>query len=406
MKISYILKISWRNLNSKRLQAIFRVSGLFIATIVIMLAFAISFGVDNIVSSEMSRNASDRKITVSTSTNGLVKIDQNIVKNISSYEGVESVEQLAEISGKVSYSGSTTDVLAEAVTPGYFSSAGILLPNGVELKSVNNGEPNPIIINSALANVFGFKNPKDFLGQEVYLDLILNRQNSQKILDKNGSEEQTEIGKFRIVAVINNGNKPLVYLPHQVALDQGMSYNSNIWPTVQNSSQLSLLRAKIEILGLETSGSSDAISEVKRLFVFLRLGILLLSIAMLVIAGLSMISSAKEEISKRKLEIAFQKAIGIEDITIFLMLLAENLYLVIIGFVSGSATCMVLGGVINMIFKRIATNSYYQYYPLFTIPWIFILSLIFVMALFVVTISINTRLDIKNILAKDSFSRG
>ncbi|MCX6013495.1 MAG: ABC transporter permease [Chloroflexi bacterium] len=406
MRVKSILKISWHNLSSKRFQAIFRISGLFIATIVITLAFAISFGVDNIVSREMSRNASDRKISVTSSANGLVKIDQNTVKNISLYEGVESVEQLAEISGKISYSGSTTDVLAEAVTSGYFASTGILLPSGVELKSVENGEPNPIIINSALAKVFGFKNPKDFLGQEVYLDLILNRQNSEKIIEKNGSEEQTEIGKFRIVAVINNASKPVVYLPHKVALDNGISYNSYIWPTVQNSSQLFLLRAKIENLGLETSGATDAISELKRFFFLLRLGITILSVVMLVIAGISMISSAKEEMSKRSKEIAFQKTIGIDDKIILMMLFSENLYLVIIGFISGFSVSIILGELINIVFKRIAINSYYQYYPLFIIPWSLVVFLILTMVLFVVAISINSKVTVKNILAKDNWSSG
>lgn len=368
MNIIYLCKIAYLNLSDRRKAAMFSASGLILGICIFTLTTSLNSGLGKIVSTEMVKQSQDKAIVVQQSQNGSVKIDQDTAKNIEGVEGINKIEQEADIAGKFSFGGATTDVVMLAVNEGYFDLNNIRLPSDVVLKKSDQDEPQPIIVNSELSRLFGFGTPKDFLGQEVFADILLTKQNSRDLTDQNIDQKQAELGKFRVVAVIDHGKNPLVYIPHQIAVEHGLTYDSQIWAMVSDPSQLVVSRIKIENMGLKTSNIIDSLSSTRKIFFYIQMVLLLAGLTMMTIAVISLINVLKSDLSMRKEEIGFLKTIGINQNGIGIMLSIENIYLTLFSALLGIAIASTIGIGLNAGFNYFAIENGYKYYPLYTIP--------------------------------------
>lgn len=376
MKILYTLKFAFIDVISSRSKTLLTTSGIMISIMFLVFLFSLGYGLDKVITTNLESTGADKVINVSPNTSQIVKLDSASFDQIQTIPSVKSVDRKSDISGKFAYNGTYLDIVVSAVTPGYLQNIGIVTPGNTKFDYYDKESAQLIIVNQALARAYGLKSA-EMKGKDVYLDFILTKNNSKEIADSGKDEKRVQLGKFKVLDVIQSGSSPFAYVPYTMANQAGASYDTGLQVVADSTLKVSEIRSKIEALGFTTDNISDSIDNVRRFFGIIRLVLVLFSLITFIVATIGLVNMLNTSMYNIKQEIAYIKLIGGSTYLMKTILTIESIYLSLIGSVVGVILGVSLGNLINLIFKIISANKQVQYFEFFSTPVSFIAILLF-----------------------------
>lgn len=282
-------------------------------------------------------------------------------------EGVEAVENLVNIPGRISYGGSATDVVIFAASPEYLKMASVKTDYGKEYSSGNENT----IVNTSVLNLMGIKevNYDSALNEEAKITLLIPAE----LLGQEQGSEVKEVEKIlKIVGVISDTETPYLFIPLQVAKEEGVINYSQAKVKVTDSTKLEDVRQKFESLGFSTTSAADTVQQIDQIFSIFRVILASFGSIALVVSALGMFNTLTVSLLERTREVGLMKALGAKRSAVFALFLSESLLISIIGGVIGILLGWGAGELTNFLLNRLAAVTGNEAVDIFQTPLLFI----------------------------------
>ena len=364
MKISLLIRFALSRLWEGRLKTQMTFLGLTISIIFMVLLLSLSYGLDSAVSNSLQSSAVDKQIAVYPSSGQALLLGSEAHSQILGISGVTQAERKADIYSKAALNGTYLDVLTQAVDPNYLKNIGRKLPDNTEFKYYPEEKSQLVVTNAALAKAYGFDKPEKFKGQEISLDIFLDKNNSLLEGLSEGGNKRVPLGSFKVIDVITDGTSPYVYIPHEVAEKAGLAFDSSIQVATSNTKNISEIRSKIEAFGYRTESLAESINGINKFFSIVRVMLIFFSLVTCLIATIGLLSLMSSEIMERQEEISFMKLIGFSNLDVRNTIGIECIFLSMIGTGAGILLGDLLGILLNYIFKNYSITNQFEYFDL------------------------------------------
>lgn len=366
MRLIYIVQLAALNIYSKSFRTILTVSGIMISVAIIVFMAGIGYGLQNIVTFELSKSQSTKVVSVSPQRRQL-KIDQAVTSKFQSITGVNSVERSVSLSGKVVYHGTALVLPIYGVTKGFFEATPVTLAKGEVIKDTN-FEKTPVVVNQIVLKGFSIENADDAIGKEVDMDFVVTAD----MASKQTENQKVFVGnKYQIVGIINEGSTPIVYVPISDLEKLGVDSASQAKVIVENTDKISEVRQTIEQMGFRTANVLDTLNQVDKIFRILRILLACAGIITLFVAVLGTLNTITISLAEQTPEIGFLRILGIKQDNVSFLFIAESILLSLTGTTAGIIAGIFAGWVINLWTGAATRNLQVTLVRLFALPfWI------------------------------------
>lgn len=200
------------------------------------------------------------------------------------------------------------------------------------------------VVNSAFLKLLGV-GEKDSLGQAVGVKFVIL---SSLKPDVEGSAETEEI-EYEIVAVIEDGDTPIMYVPFEDIKALGVSRYSQAKIEVSDTGSLAGVREQIDTMGYTTSSVADTVAQIDQLFGSLRMVLAVFGLVALAVASLGMFNTLTVSLMERTREVGVMKAMGMKSYEVRELFLAEAMVMGILGGVFGVLMGILAGKLLSLI---------------------------------------------------------
>lgn len=363
MKLIQILKLSIINVFSKKARTLLTVGGIGISVAITLLMLGLGTGFQNIVNEEIQKSDLSNVITVSAKRMKNLKLDQVTVSKFKSIGGVSKVELATNLSGKVTYHGGNVGLPVYGVSRDYFSVTPSNFLVGGPFKTENEGTS--VIINRALVKALGIESSKEAEGKKLLLDISITNDLAEK------QTENTKVytgNEYTIVAIIEKGETPLIYIPYEDLTKMGVTSASVSKILVNYPDRITPAREAIEQLGFETANVRDTVEQVNRIFSVLRILLVIFGVVTLVVAIFGTLNTITISLIEQTKEIGFLRLVGIREADVKKLFISESLILSLCGTTSGVILALLFSFVGNLTIDSMAKSSNIQVAGLIQIP--------------------------------------
>ncbi|MBP6884171.1 MAG: ABC transporter permease [Candidatus Pacebacteria bacterium] len=368
MKIRDLVTLSLRGFKTNTSRTVLTVLGLGVGIGAVLFLVSLGYGLQNVILNRIT--TADALLTLDVSSvSDLIKLDDESLKTISTYPGVTETSPVLSLSGQTSFGLETTETVSLVVDKPFFRLSGINLDAGQEFSSA---EASEVVISSATAQIFGFSNPDEMIGERVVLSLYLfNNENSE-------IEIITPETDYKVVGIINDENTSFIYVPINTLRSIELPIYSNLKVKVENSEQLNPVRDFIVKQGLLVSSISDTIDQTKKIFGIIQIVLGVFGLIALVVSAIGMFNTMTIALLERTKEIGIMRAIGVSNGDISKLFLMESIIMGFLGGISGVLIGYVGGKIFNIVVNILARNFGGQVQDLFYSPaWFVVFILIF-----------------------------
>ena len=146
---------------------------------------------------------------------------------------------------------------------------------------------------------------------------------------------------------------------------------------VDQESNLSEVRRKLEYQGFRTYSVADTVAEVRGLFVNVRLFFGILGIVSLFVGGLGMFNTLTVSLLERTREVGLMKAIGMKATEVQEMFLTESMTMGVIGGIIGVVLGIGTGKLLSILISILALSKGRAFVDISYVPvWFVVLSII------------------------------
>ncbi len=209
-----------------------------------------------------------------------------------------------------------------------------------------------ILVTTSLLNVWKLK-PNAVINKAVKLEYIV----SGGLIPGVAGRVLSNSEEYRIVGVIKDDTKPLIYAPIADLESMGIKKYTMAKLLATNNEELSSVRERVESLGFTTQSIVDTLLQVDRLFRIMRFLLGAFGMIALVVAIFGMFNTLTVSLLERTREVGVMKTLGTTDADIVKLFLVESL---IIGFLGGVVGILVGAGggsFINLFSALVSGNS-------------------------------------------------
>src|SRR3972149_11422929 len=148
MKFKIILKLALKHLRLKKLRSLVTIGGMTLGVGVIVFLLSFGFGLQKIVTDQLVNLNSINTISVTSQKSRILALDPNNVSFLRGISGVKEVSGLFNLAGKISFGGSTTDVVVYGEAPRYLELSDTKTSVGETLPDKSTGKNIEGLINS------------------------------------------------------------------------------------------------------------------------------------------------------------------------------------------------------------------------------------------------------------------
>ena len=372
MRIFYVFKLAFINVLTKKVRSILTVSGIGLSIGVFIVMIGIGYGMQAIITDQMTQSESLNVVTVTTTKPQDIKLDDAAIGKIKALSGVDKVEEVYNLSGKLAYNGINASTPIYAVTPGYFDINNMPFASGQKITAENTGDK-PIVINKNILKAFSIKSPQDAIDKKISIELVLTKDNST------AQKEQVKkytAGDFKIVGVIDKEDSPVVFIPSTTAKDLGADKASQLKALASYPDKITTIRSSIEQLGFKTASVRDALDQVNRIFNTIRVITVIVGLITLLVAIFGTLNTITITLVEQFREIGFLRIMGIRKSDVRLLFVSESMILSIGGMILGIILGLLIGGIINLMIHRMVSASIADKVVLFQTPTFMIILLV------------------------------
>jgi len=183
---------------------------------------------------------------------------------------------------------------------------------------------------------------------------------------------ESEMSKYVIRAVVEEGNSPLIYVPLSDITALGISNYSQAKLVVKDKGDLSKVRQQVDNLGYKTSSVADTVAQIDKLFGTARAVLATFGLVALVVASLGMFNTLTVSLMERTREVGVMKAMGMQSSEVKELFLAEAMVMGILGGVFGVLVGFVGGKLLGVVLSAFAILKGVGWIDISYIPPLFV----------------------------------
>jgi putative ABC transport system permease protein len=373
MNKQFILKLALKNILTHKLRSFLTFLGIGIGITAIVFLVAFAFGLEKLVTDEVTGGDAFKLVEVGTGNSQIIKIDQRVVEQIKQFSNVKKAEIIINAAASAQKGqNNKMDLSFYGTSPQYLDWLGLKVKWGRSL--TDSLASNEVVINTACLKFLGLS-PESAINQKAVFDITIPQEISgeQKIVV---SDQE-----FKIVGLIEDEAKPNAYINYQKLIELGAKNYSQVKVELNNKSQVPILRAQIENLGLKTQYVGDTVGQISEVFGVFKIILATFGLVALLVAVLGMFNTLTISLLERTREIALMKILGMRKKDINRLFLVEAILFGLIGGLAGLISGLAFGRLANQILNYFAIQAGGSptsifYYPLWFMFLMFVFSLL------------------------------
>ncbi|USN53614.1 MAG: ABC transporter permease [Candidatus Nomurabacteria bacterium] len=372
MKFSYIAFLSTQNLRKRKLRSFLTIGGMAIGISSIVFLVSLGFGLQRLITSQVTNLEALTILDVSTGTSTLLQIDDDRIAGFKEIPHVLDVSPSYSISGQVAYTGSVTDIAMFGIQPEYVGLEGITPAFG-RVFSIPDG--NETVISTTAAELLGVEDFASLIGKTVTYSVSVEQTTDENgaPLDPNLPPPAPEVVDFdvEVIGVVDD-ELTLAYLPISILeITQPENYDL-ARVKVDNRDNLVGVRQEIEGLGYQVDSVADTVGQIDRIFLVFEIVMAGFGFIAMLVASLGAFNTLTVSLLERTREVGIMKALGTPSKDVYRLFLSESF---LIGFSGGSLGILIgysLGEIANVVVNYLANRYGGQSVDIFFTPFLLI----------------------------------
>lgn len=360
----FILKLAVRNLALHRMRAVLTLLGMVIGISSIVFLVSFAFGIERLVTREVTGGDAFRLIDVGTGNSQIITLSDETISGIRTINKVTGVFGLALVGATTHTNSHSSDVALYGADREYLQLSGVNVYKGAWMSNPEN----EVIVNDAYADFWSAaNNGADILGKEAGFDVVI-----PKALSGKGEDVPVTGQTFKIVGVVKNSDTPKVYAPLDTLRRLGVTGYSQLTVEVAGQGEVASIRKQLENMGLKTQYVGDTIDQIDQIFSVFRTVLGAFGAITLIVAILGMFNILTISLMERIKEVALMKMMGMRKRDINNVFLAESVLLGLLGGFVGVVIGVILGQIANRALDQYAIKMGGQPVSIFYTPFTFV----------------------------------
>lgn len=363
----FLIQFAFRNMVGHRMRTVLTLIGIMIGISAIVFLVAFAFGIEKLVTSEVTGGDAFKLVDVGTGSSQVVKLNNDAVANIKKIADAKTVETTINLAAKAVEGDSTMDVAFFANSPKYLEWSGIRPNVG---KAYHIDKSSDIIINTACLSFFKLT-AEQAVGKSIKLNLILPKE----LLD---AEENKIVDdkEFTIVGVVQDDSNPNVYANQSSISDYKVVNFSQAKVEIASPDRVLELRKQIEGMGFKTQYVGDTVSQIEQIFSVFKIILGSFGLIALIVASLGMFNTLTISLLERMKEVALLKILGTKRRDISSLFMTEALMFGVVGGTLGVILGIATGAMANYALNVYAKSNGGDAVIVFSYPAWFILAIL------------------------------
>lgn len=352
-------------------RTILTVLGMSVGIGAILFLVSLGYGLQKTLLEKITTADSLLTLDVSEAGSGVINLDHDLVDEIGKMDGVNETSASYKISSQGHMNDISADLSINAVEPTFLRLGGYKMSRG---KSISDTDPEGVIINSAVAQVFG-KSADDILGQEISFTFFIPEDRDD---ERGGQEKFRKVEsdtKYKIVGIIE-GEENVVFVHSKTLGSLGIEKFSSLKVRCSNETIMKVIRDKIIERGLLVSSLSDVVEQANQVFSVIQIVLMLFGVVALVVSAIGMFNTMTIALLERTEEIGIMKSIGASNTAVSLMFVTEASIMGFLGGLGGVAMGYLGGKLSNVSINLVAARFGGEPVNLFYSPPQFVLGII------------------------------
>lgn len=367
----FLIEFAFRNLKQHRLRAILTLLGVIIGISAIVFLVSFAFGIQRLVTQEVTSGNAFLLIDVGTGSSQIVTLSDSTGDRLKGFEGVKDVYKMASMGAKakihqLSGEDKSMDVSFYGTSPQYLDKSGIKVVKGTGLT----GQGDDILVNTAFLK-FWNQSSTDIIGKEVDFDLIVPKE----LIGKTENAEITN-QSYKAIGIITDDSSPKIYANYDNLRKLGLLNYSQFKVEVSDKNKVPEIRKQIENMGLKTQYVGDTVAQINQVFGIFRTILVAFGFITLIVSILGMFNTLTISLLERIKEIALMKMLGMRKKDINNIFLTESIMLGFTGGIIGIILGVLSGKFINYVLNYYAKSLGGDPVSVFYSPWGFILIIV------------------------------
>jgi len=347
------------------------VLGMSIGIAAIMFLVSLGEGLRTTLLERITTSDSLLTLDISEAKSGIVSLSREVVKKLEEMPGVDEVSPAFQITTQGHIEDLSADLIAFGSKPSFLKLGGYKASFGTLIKD---DDPNGIIINSAVAQLFG-KTIEELMGKEMTFTFFIPKtEDVEGNLQSNFELVHSE-KRFKIIGAIE-GEDNIVYINSAALDDLSIEKYGQVKVKAKSSPEMNIIRDAILEQGLLVSSLSDTVDQANQIFSIVRIILMLFGTIALVVSAIGMFNTMTITLLERTEEIGIMKSIGASDSGIAIMFFMEAAIMGFLGGLSGVFIGWAGGRIFNLTINFIATRFGGEEVNLFNSPTWLVLGVI------------------------------
>lgn len=343
------------------------VAGMVIGISAIVFLVSFAFGIEKIVTKEITSGNAYQLIDIGTGNSQIVKLNDDVLNQIKQIPNIKSLETISNLAAKVkNENGSSMDASLFGTTAKYIDWSGVSIRWGENIEG-DNSEPNDAIISTALFKFLNISSAEQILGEQVKLDVIVPKDFLEN------TESEVYENKIYNVIGVTESESPSVYVSKNSFSEFNLKHYSQAKIEIGSPQDEEKIRKLIENLGLKTEYVGETVSQINEVFRFFEIILGSFGLIALIVASLAMFNTLTISLLERTREVALLKILGMKKKAIETLFLAEAIMMGIIGGTAGIIMGIIFSDFANYLLNSYALKSGGQAVRVFVHPFWFVI---------------------------------
>lgn len=379
MRFSDLFKLATRMFKARTSRTLLTVLGMSIGIGAILFLVSFGYGLQKTLLERITTSDSLLTLDVTEAKSGVVSLDNEMIEYMKGIPGADEVSPAFQVTTQGQVGDISADLISIGIKPSFLKLGGFRISKG---ETLSNANPEGVVINSAVAQVFGKKDASELIGSEIFFSFFIVKDSGDIAEGTLQNEfEKIDSGKiYKIVGVIE-GEDNVVYINSESLGDLKIKKFSQVKIRSHSQSDMAAIRDIILDKGLLVSSLSDTVEQANQIFKIIQIVLMLFGVIALVVSAIGMFNTMTIALLERTEEIGIMKSIGASDMAISLMFIMESTIMGFLGGVGGVLIGLLGGEVFNRIVNFIASRFGGESVRLFYSPLWFVLTIVVFAAL-------------------------
>ncbi len=320
MRLIDVFRIALRMLRTNLLRSILTILGIGVAIMLIVMLIGLGYGLQQIAIGSIVQSKALLSVDVNPLPEQGRPITFDVLSEIKQLPGAKEVSPVINAGGELRVRDKLVSVAITAASQNFLDMDGIQLTRG---HSFEDGKLEVIV------------SPEVLQLAELQPEEVLNLETRLNYNDPNNQNQSAFLEHLKIVGITEAAETPTIYLPYGLFVKDNTTPLSSIKVVGQDRAAVVKLQEAISQKGFQVETLLETLDQARKIFNWVTIGLTMFGLIALVVASIGMFNTLTIALLERTREIGIMKAIGVTDITVKRLFLAEAAIIGLAGGVSG-----------------------------------------------------------------------